>query len=153
MLGGGIFRLVPFIVDFFKQKQDADHEYRMSQLQLQIDQARATQAIDLAHAQADIATNAGELAAWTEALKAQGAPSGVAWVDAVSATVRPFLTYWWCVGLYGSAKLIQVVVAFQSHAALAQFVPILVTEFDQQVIASILAFWFVDRALRKMGGK
>jgi hypothetical protein len=152
MLGGGLFRLIPFIVDFFKSKQDADHEYRMAQLQLQIDQARATQAIDLAHAQADIALGAGEMQAWTEALKGQQ-PTGVAWVDAISSTVRPFLTYYFCVLLYGSAKAIQVYVALSTHVPLPQIVPILVTEFDQNVIASILSFWFVDRALRRLTGK
>jgi hypothetical protein len=91
--------------------------------------------------------------AWVEALKGQGTPSGVPWVDAVSATVRPFLTYYWCVGLYGGAKLLQMIVAVQAHTPLAQLVPILTTEYDQSVISSMLAFWFVDRALRKITGK
>jgi hypothetical protein len=153
MLGGGLFRLIPFIVDFFKQKQDAEHEYRMTQLQLEIDKARATQAIDLANAQAAIATNAGEMSAWVEAIKGQSGKTGISWVDAVSATVRPFLTYYWCVGLYGGAKAIQVAVALQARVPLEQLVPILVTEFDQRVIGSMLAFWFVDRALKHMAGK
>jgi hypothetical protein len=153
MLGGGLFRLVPFLVDFFKAKHDAEHEYRMTELQLKIDQARATQQIDLAHAQAEIAASAGEMQALVDTIKAQGTPTGVGWVDALSATVRPFLTYYWCIGLYGSAKVIQVLVAYQAHTPLAGFVAILITEFDQQVIGSMLAFWFVDRALRKMSGK
>lgn len=149
MLGGGVFRLLPFLVDFFKAKKDADHEFRMTELQLKIDQARATQAIDLAHAQSDIATSIGEMQAWAEAIKGQSTPTGIGWVDAVSTTVRPFLTYYWCIGLYGTAKTIQVVVAFQEHVLLKDFVPILITPFDQQVIGAILAFWFVDRSLRR----
>jgi hypothetical protein len=74
-------------------------------------------------------------------------------VDAISSTVRPFLTYYFCVLLYGSAKAIQVYVALSTHVPLPQIVPILVTEFDQNVIASILSFWFVDRALRRLTGK
>jgi hypothetical protein len=153
MLGGGLFRLIPFIVDLFKQKQDAEHEYRMTQLQLQIDQARASQQIDLAHAQAEIATGAGEMAAWAEAIKGEATKTGIGWIDALSASVRPILTYYWIVGLYGGAKAIQVLVAFQAHTPLAGYLPILTTEFDQQVIGSILSFWFVDRALRKMTGR
>jgi len=153
MLGGGVLRLIPFFVDIFKQKQDADHEYRMTQLQLQIDQARATQQLDLAHAQAEIASNAGEMAAWAEALKGEATKTGIGWIDAISATVRPILTYYWCIGLYGSAKVIQIMVAYDQHAALAAYLPILITEFDQNVIASMLSFWFVDRALRKMTGR
>jgi hypothetical protein len=153
MLGGGLFRLVPFVVDFFKARADAEHEHRMAQLQLEIDRARAAQQIDLAHAQAGIVAAAGEMEAWAAAIKSQGAPTGVGWVDAISATVRPFLTYYWCVGLYGSAKAIQIAVALQAQTPLAALVPVLVTDFDRTVIGSMLAFWFVDRALRKLDGK
>lgn len=153
MLGGGLLRFLPFMVEFFKQKHEAEHEFRMAELQLKIDQARAAQQIDLAHAQAEIATTAGELQAWNSGIESQGKPTGVPWVDAVSATVRPFLTYYWCVGLYGAGKAIQVVVAFNTGTPLAGYVEILITEFDQQVIGSMLAFWFVDRSLRKMSGK
>jgi len=152
MLGGGLFRLIPFFVDFFKQKNDADHEYRMTELQLKIDQARATQQIDLAHAQAEIAANAGEMQAWADAIKGQATPSGVGWADALSASVRPVLTYWWCLGLYTAAKIIIIVVALQSNLPLAAFAAIIVTEFDTAIIGSVFSFWFVDRALRKMAG-
>ena len=151
LLGGGLFRLLPEVIKLFTAKRDADHEYRMTELQLKIDQARATQAIDLAHAQAEIASAAGEMQAWAEAMRGQGTPSGVPWVDAVSSTVRPFLTYWWCVVLYSGAKLIGIAVAVQAAAPLGTLAPLLVTEFDRTVIASMLAFWFVDRSLRKLG--
>ena len=148
MLGGGIFRLIPFAVDFFKQKADQAHELEMSKLQLQIDQARAGQAIDLAHAQASIAINQGELDALRAAIEEQAKPSGIHWIDAVSKSVRPFLTYYFCIGLYGSAKAIQVIVAFQSGQPLTAFTSILITEFDRTLIGSMMSFWFVDRALR-----
>lgn len=153
LLGGGVLRLIPFVVDLFKQRQDAEHEYRMTQLQLEVDKARAAQQIDLAHAQAAIAASAGELAAWGDAIKAEGQRTGIGWIDALSASVRPVLTYYWTVGLYGGAKLIQVIVAVQSGTPLAGYLPILVTDFDQAVIGSMLSFWFVDRALRKMGSR
>ena len=153
MLGGGVFRLIPFVVDFFKQKNDQAHELAMTQLQLQIDAAKAVQAIDLAHAQAGIALNQGEMEAWGKAIDGQSKLTGIAWLDGLSASVRPMLTYYWCVGLYGSSKVILVTVAYQSGAALSAYVPILITEFDRSVIGSMLGFWFVDRALRKMSGK
>ena len=67
--------------------------------------------------------------------------------------MRPVLTYYWTVGLYGGAKVIQVLVAMQAKTPLAGYLPILVTDFDQAVIGSMLSFWFVDRALRKMGAR
>jgi hypothetical protein len=63
--------------------------------------------------------------------------------------VRPVLTYWWVIGLYSGAKAIGLVVAFQAGATLEAFGVLLITEFDRTVIGSILAFWFVDRSIRK----
>jgi hypothetical protein len=123
----------------------------MTQLQLQIDQARATQAIDLAHAQAAIAASAGEMAAWSAAISGQGKPTGVGWADALSASVRPVLTYWWCLALYTAAKAVAILVAWRSNTPLAAFAAILVTEFDTAIIGSIFSFWFVDRAIRHQG--
>lgn len=151
MLGGGFFRLLPEIMKIFTAKQDADHEYRMTQLQLQIDQARATQNLDLVHAQGAIAADTAEMSAMIEALKSQGQPSGIKWVDALSSSVRPVLTYWWCLFLYTMAKVIIIIVAFQNNMPLTGFAAILVTEFDTAIIGSIFAFWFVDRAIRKAG--
>lgn len=150
---GGVFRMLPELLGLFKAKRDADHEFRMTELQLKIDEARAKHALDLAHAQAEIAAAAGEMSAWAEAIRSQSQPSGIGWIDALSSSVRPVLTYWWVMGLYTGAKLIQIVVGFQEGVALDAFVPILVTEFDRTVIGSILSFWFVDRSLRKGAGK
>ena len=151
LLGGGVFRLIPFVVDFFKQKSDQSHELEMTKLQLQIDQARATQQIDLANAQATIAQNTADMQAMVTALQAQAAPSGIAWVDALSASVRPILTYWWCLGLYTCHKALVMYIAWSEKLGLAQMAPILLTDFDKSVIGSIFGFWFVDRSLRKMG--
>lgn len=146
---GGLLRLAPEVIGFMNKKQDQAHELRMTTLQLDIDKARAQQALDLAHANAAIAADQADMQALIEAVKGQATPTGVKWVDAVSATVRPFLTYWWCVILYTTAKVIGIVVAVQASATLAQLAPLLVTEFDRSVIGSMLAFWFVDRSLRR----
>jgi hypothetical protein len=133
----------------FTAKRDADHEYRMTLLQLEIDKARADQQIDLVHAQGAIAADTAEMAAMVQALKAQGAASGVGWVDALSASVRPVLTFWWCLGLYTAYKAITVAVALRADAGLETLAPVLMTDFDQAVIGSIVSFWFVDRSLRR----
>jgi len=112
-------------------------------------QARAAQQIDLAHAQAAIAANAGEMQAWADAIKGQSTPTGVKWADALSATVRPVLTYWWCLLLYTACKGVTIWAAWQAHTPLAGLATILVTEFDTAVIGSVFSFWFVDRAIRK----
>ena len=150
MMGGGVFRLLPEVLKVWNAKADHAHELAMTQLQLQIDQARATQQIDLVHAQAAIAADTAQMAALSEALRAQGQPSGVAWVDALSSSVRPVLTYWWCLCLYTSAKVSGLWIALAAGNSFEQIAPLLVTEFDRMVIGSIFAFWFVDRSLRKL---
>jgi hypothetical protein len=99
LMAGGIFRLLPELLKHLASRRDADHEYRMTELQLRIDQARAAQALDLVHAQGATAADSAELQAWAEALRGQAAPTGLKWVDALSSTVRPVLTYWWCLVL------------------------------------------------------
>lgn len=151
LIFGGLLRMAPEVLKYFNAKGDRAHEVEMTRLQLDIDKARATQQLDMAHAQAAIAADAAEMQTLAEALRAQAVPSGIRWIDALSSSVRPVLTYWWCLGLYTSYKAITVAVALQAGTALAQLAPLLVAEFDRMVIGSIFAFWFVDRSLRKGG--
>lgn len=149
LLCGGVLRLAPEFFKLFTARRDADHEYRMTQLQLEIDQARAQQNIDLAQAQGAIAADAAQMTAMVEALKAQAVPTGVKWVDALSASVRPVLTYWHCIGMYTAYKAALYSVALAGgitwdHAIIQVF-----TDFDKSIIGSIMSFWFVDRALRR----
>lgn len=149
MLGGGILRLLPELFSFLKGTKDQAHEYRMTQLQLEVDKARAAQQLDVIHATHDANIDQADLQALTEALAGQGKPSGIAWVDALSASVRPVLTYWWCLGLYTAYKVILIYTAFIHGTSLIEIAPVLLSEFDRSVVGSIFAFWFVDRALRK----
>lgn len=146
---GGLLRLAPEALKLISAKRDQAHELEMTRLQLDIDKARAAQQIDLVHAQGAMAADAADSAALLAAIQAQAAPSGVPWVDALSSSVRPVLAYWWAVGLYTLYKIVTIVVAVQQNAQLAVLAPVLVTDFDKQVIASIIAFWYVDRSLRR----
>lgn len=148
---GGLLRLAPEVFGFLRASKEEDHEYRMTQLQLDIDKARAQQALDLAHANAAIAMDQADMQALIEGAKAQAQLTGMPRIDAINATVRPVLTYWWCMVLYTSAKAITIAVALQETQELRVLAPILVTDFDRAVIGSMLAFWFVDRSLRKFG--
>jgi hypothetical protein len=149
LVAGGVFRLLPELLKHLASRRDADHEYRMIELQLRIDQARAAQALDLVHAQGAMAADTAELQAWAEVVKGQGAGIGVRWVDALSATVRPVLTYWWCLVLYSTHKAVLIGVGLSERLGLAQLAPLLLTDFDRSVVASIIGFWFTDRALRR----
>jgi len=54
---GVVARLLPEVFKLFTLKKDQDHEYRMTQLQLEIDKARAQLEIDKIHANEAIEAN------------------------------------------------------------------------------------------------
>lgn len=145
---GGFMRLVPEILKMFTAKQDRDHEYKMTSLQLEIDKASAGQAIDLVHAQGAVAEAAGEMQAYIEAVKGQSIMTGVGWVDALNQSVRPVITYWWQV-LFTVYKIATIWAACLAWTTLDDFVGKLWTAQDAGVLAMILGFWFVDRSIRK----
>jgi hypothetical protein len=143
---GGLMRLAPEIIKLFTLKKDQDHEFRMTTLQLQIDQARAAQEIDKIHANEMLEGMRGEMSAYTEALKGQGQMSGVKWIDGLNQSVRPFLTYWWMI-LF---TIYKVNVIYNSNS-LSEFMVNLWTTNDAGILSMILGFWFVDRAIKWMG--
>lgn len=163
---GGLLRFVPEIFKFFSEAKDREHEFRMTQLQLQIDQARATQQIDMVHAQGEVALQAGEMAAYIEAIKGQSQLTGVPWVDALNQSVRPVVTYWWMT-LLTIYKLVMIVVATielylvlkaavswaEYGTALSTYADRVWTPQDAGILAMILGFWFVDRAIRRQQGR
>ncbi len=167
---GGLLRFIPEIFKLFSEGKDREHEYRMTQLQLEIDKARSDQAIDLVHAQGeedkakaaqalellrtkgDVAQDAGELQAYVEAIKGQSVMSGVPWVDALSQSVRPVLTYWWML-LFTVYKVCTITAACLKWTTLNEFINMLWTVQDAGVLAMILGFWFCDRAIRKNSGR
>jgi len=149
---GGLLRFVPEILKLFTDQRDRDHEYRMTQLQLQIDKARADQAIDLVHAQGEAAAAIGEMQAYLEAIKGQAQLTGVKWVDALNQSVRPVVTYWW-MALFTVYKLATIVAAALNWTDLETFLGKLWTAQDAGILAMILGFWFVDRSIRKNSGR
>jgi hypothetical protein len=147
VITGGLFRLAPELLKLIQAKRDQAHELAMMDKQLAVDKSRADQALDLAHTNNAFEQGKQELAALIEALKIP--PSGIPLIDALSASVRPVLTYWWCLGLYTAAKVLLVIAAFQANDTLAVLAKTVLTDFDRQVVGSIFGYWFLDRTLRK----
>lgn len=149
---GGLLRFVPEVLKLFTDARDRDHEYRMTQLQLEIDRARAQQGIDRVHAEGDAALQTGEMQAYVAAIQGQSQITGVPWVDALNASVRPVITYWWMI-LFTVYKLATLVAACLAWTTLDDFLSKLWTMQDAGILSMILGFWFVDRAIRKQQGK
>lgn len=148
-IGGAAMRLVPEGIKFFDDREQRKHELAMTKVQLDIDKARSEQALDLAHVQGEAADHAGNLAALLESIKAQAQPTGVKWVDALSATVRPLTTYW-IFGIYSVYKATVIWGAWRVAESFEKFGALMWTPDDVVMLSGVLSFWYVSREMGKM---
>lgn len=148
---GGLLRLAPELMKHLDRKNDRAHEVKMFDLQLKADQLKGDQALSLARTQAEAATDQGDIGLMLAAIQAQARPSGVPWIDALASGVRPILTYWWCVGLYTAALICQYLAAREAGSNAVASVLSVWGGDEKAIVASMLAFWFADRTLRKRG--
>lgn len=143
---GGVFRLAPEVLKWMDRKNERSHELAMQDKALDFERLRGQQKMGEIGAAADAAWDVGAIDALKESIAAQGRPSGVRWVDGLSSSVRPVITYWF-MGLYCAAKtaaFIGFMDAGWMVAAQAAW-----TEADQALWAGVLNFWFLGRVLDK----
>lgn len=149
-LGGGVIRLLPEVFKWLNAKQDHDHEYRMTDLQLKIDAQRGQIALDQVNVQGKWNEVMAEITALNQAISDQMKPSGVPLADAMNTLLRPLITVWWCIGLYSAYKVHLILWAYNEQMGLKEKAEVICNEFDRSVIGSIIGYWFMDRTLRKM---
>lgn len=150
VLGGALIRLFPNVMDFFKEGRDLKYELLRMDKEFALEEARAKNRNAEINAMSAATVDTRWADGLVEALKAEGskAPTGVQWLDGINASVRPILTYWWCIALHTANKIVLTAVAVQENLKLVELAPIIYTDFDRGVVGSIIGFWFVDRALR-----
>jgi hypothetical protein len=139
---GGLLRLAPEVLKFLDQKNARQHELAMMDKEFQVAQLKLEGTLRATEAQADMS----RLDAIGEALKGQAdmARAGGKWVSAISALVRPLVTYWF-VALYSAHK---VALLAQAHFEGQAWKSIFVTSWGEQdwaIFSMILVFWFVGR--------
>jgi hypothetical protein len=149
---GAATRLAPEVLKFFDRNADRKHEAAMFDKQLVADKQRADLNIRQIEAQDAATMNAKDFEALIAATTAQAAPTGIKWVDALTASVRPVLTYWHCIVLWTGAKIAAVVLLAQAKQPVIVLVAGLWGPGEEAIAASMISYWFVDRTLRKGGG-
>lgn len=150
---GGLFRMAPEILKWMDRKDERAHELAMFDKQLAADKMRGDQAQALATTQADASIGVAEIQAIIEATKAQAVQTGIKWVDAFNAAMRSILTFYWCVVLYTAALIAQFATLIGQGATNTEAILSLWGPQEKAIVASMIAFWFVDRSLRKGFGK
>ena len=146
---GGAFRLAPEILKWMDRNGERSHELSMQDKALEFERLRGAQRMGEINAAADAAWNTGAIEALKEAVAAQGRPSGVKWVDGLSSSVRPVLTYWFML-LYCAAKTAVFVGAISAGADWGSAVQSAWTEADQALWAGVLNFWFIGRVFDRV---
>lgn len=140
-LFGGFFRLAPEILKFFDRKDERKHELALTQQQIELAKVQGSLKMQEIAGQTDIA----HINALMEVAKAQAQPTGIKWVDAWNALMRPIITTQWVVILYPAVMIATYILAVDSGVpALQALVKVFGTE-EKAICGGILTFWFLDR--------
>jgi len=141
---GGVFRLAPEILKWMDRNGERGHELAMQDKALEFEKLRGASRMAEIGANADAAWNTGAIDALKDAIRTQGEKTGVRWVDALSASVRPIITYWF-MALYCAAKTAAFAAALHGGAGWGVAILHAWTEADQALWAGVLNFWFLGR--------
>jgi hypothetical protein len=116
---------------------------------LEFEKLRGAQRMAEIGASADAAWTTGAIEALKAAVASQGQPSGIKWVDGLSSSVRPVITYWF-MALYCAAKTAAFAAAVSAGADWGTGVLHAWTEADQALWAGVLNFWFLGRVFDRV---
>lgn len=139
---GGLLRLAPEAFKFFDRKNERQHELAM--LGKEMEFARVRGEIEMHKVEANISMK--ELDAIAIAAQEQGetARSAGWFVAALSALVRPLVTYWF-VALYSLHKIATLSMAYEANADWRMVMMTNWTVDDATMLSMILGFFFVGR--------
>jgi len=145
-LGGSVFRMIwGEISHWLTAKQEHSQEIERMRLQGELDaaqHARNLEAITVQaglgvktiQVQAEAAIGQIEAQGWLEAVKSTAVQTGIRWVDAWNATIRPGVATWAVVMMTAS-----------------EFKLITLSEFAASVASAALGIYLADRNLAKRG--
>lgn len=139
---GFVGSLVPEVFKFLRDRSDQAHE--LSILDRQVDLMKLKHKLTLEELQAVGETQAAKI------LYKYPYKMGILWVDALSGSVRPLITYAFFV-LYMALKAVQIYglwCTFQSTGWEA-VLGVIWGEEDQVLFATVISFWFGQRALMR----
>ena len=100
--------------------------------------------------------NTGALDALQAAIKDQGTPSGIKWIDGLSKLMRPLITLQWVVILYPAVIISTFVILYQQGVPVIDAMNRVFGPEEKGLVAFIADFWFIGRVLeagRKLRGR
>jgi hypothetical protein len=145
---GGLFRLAPEVLKFWDRKDDRKHELAMYGLQIDLEKTKGEIRIDEKYVDYSIAQTQAIQTAFEG--QAKEAAASYRWVAALSALVRPMVTYI-LFGMYVAFKITIIVHAVNSGANWIDIARNHWTPDDFAMLNMILTFWFLGRSIEKRG--
>lgn len=147
---GGLLRIAPEFMKLWDRKAEREHEFRMAGLEMQIVEKK----LDFGMRQTEAAVGVATLDAIGEALKGQSemAKAGGQLVAAISALVRPLVTYWFT-ALYSLHKIALMFVAYEQNGDWKQVFITTWTDQDWAIFSMILGFWFIGRVWERANAR
>lgn len=149
---GGVFRLVPEFLKAFDRKNERTHELAMFQEQCKLEAQRGQQKLAEIGAAREAAIDTGVVDSLKLAIEQQTEMTKAAggWVAALSASVRPVITYW-VLGIWSFVHVWYAYNAWRSGAdPQAVFGTMMSADFAA-LVAGTLNYWFLDRTLARRG--
>jgi len=149
---GGIFRLAPEVLKFFDKKNERNHELLMFQRQCDLEQIRGQQKLAEIGAARDAAIDVGVMDAFNAAINQQAemAKAAGGWAAALSASVRPVVTYW-VILLWSFVHLWFAWNAWLQGAAPREVFETMMTADFMALVSGTINYWFLDRTLKQRG--
>jgi len=149
---GGVFRLAPEVLKFMDKANERKHELALFSRQCELEQMRGQQKLAEIGAQREAAVDVGVMDAFNAAIVSQGemAKAAGGWAAAISASVRPVVTYW----ILFVWSFVHVWFAFNSWsagAAPSEVFKMMMSPDFSALLAGTINFWFLDRTLAKRG--
>lgn len=149
---GGLFRLAPEVLKWLDRRNERGHELAMFERQVSLEQTRGAQKLAEIGAQREAVVDSGAMDAFKAAIEQQTevAKAAGGWAAALSATVRPVVTYW-VLAIWSFVHLWFAASAYNAGAdPKTVFATIMSPDFAA-LVAGTINYWFLDRTLAKRG--
>jgi hypothetical protein len=151
-LFGGIFRLAPEVLKYFDKKNERGHELAMFDKQCDMEKVRGAQKLAEIGAQREAAVDAGVMDAFNSAINQQAemAKAAGGWSAALSASVRPVVTYWILV-IWSGAHAVFMWNGWSNGMSPVEVFKLVMSPDFSALLSGTINYWFLDRTLKQRG--
>ena len=137
-IAGFITSLIPEVLRFFKDRLDKSHELQIMDKQIRFNKISGGRSPEEIQMTRDVFEQLSLYSTYK---------TGIDWVDALNGTVRPVLAYSFF-AMYSAIKIIQYNYITRT-ALLVEYIDVIWSIDDQAIFASIVSFYFGQRAFAR----